>query len=216
MPPQRPSPQCPACRATRSSPRGRARAQSLDAAAARPASDISPGCANRAQLQTAARPAGQAVETAAARTPRPASSGGDGAAAGAAQTLALRPECTTGTTPAQLGRVFASQSTGAGLLAHAKLWRGRFGSVLSKTGRSTLLRETLLVKHVEPLAATLHIYGTGIVRLGGNSLSLERAFLCHLVSEQRSVSVEHYNFGVFHDVIGEIKVGKHLEHLRPA
>src|SRR5713101_6396333 len=117
MPPQRPSPQCPACRATRSSPRGRARAQSLDAAAARPASDISPGCANRAQLQTAARPAGQAVETAAARTPRPASSGGDGAAADAAQTLASRPECTTGTTPAQLGRVFASQSAGAGLLA---------------------------------------------------------------------------------------------------
>src|SRR5712692_6049793 len=98
----------------------------------------------------------------------------------------------------------------------AELWRGPFGSVLSKTGRSTLLRETLLVKHVEPLAATLHIYGTGIVRLGGNSLSLERAFLRHLVSEQRSVSVEHYDFGVFHKVIGEIEVGKHFEHLRPA
>src|SRR5713101_8309505 len=116
MPPQRPSPQCPSCRATRWSPPGRARAQALDAAAPRPASDISPGCACRARLQKAALPAGQAVETAAARTPPQASSGGDGAAAGAAETLALRPECTTGTTPAQLGRVFASQSAGAGLL----------------------------------------------------------------------------------------------------
>src|SRR5712692_398171 len=111
------SPRCPACRATRSSPPGRARAQSLDAAAARPASDISRGCANRARPRTVARAAGQAAETVAARTPPQVSLGGDCAAAGAAQTLASRPECTTGTTPAQLGRVFASQSTGAGLLA---------------------------------------------------------------------------------------------------
>src|SRR5712692_2825924 len=102
------SPRCPACRATRSSPPGRARAQSLDAAAARPASDISRGCANRAQPRTVARSAGQAVKTAAARTPPPASSGGDCAVADAAQTLASPQESTTPGRNGQAGPTLTS------------------------------------------------------------------------------------------------------------